>query len=392
MPRSVASNIWKLNVIQGLRWFMLIMPIIVVFYQANGLSMREVLLLQSAYSIAIILLEIPSGYFSDVLGRKPTITIGCVLCFLGLLTYALTSGFWGFLIAELTIGLGASFMSGTDSALLYDSLVEMGKEQQFKKIEGRRVAVTNFSEGIAGIVGGMLAVINLRAPFFTEAGVIFLSIPIALSLVEPTRHKYQSKEGTWRGIMKIVKYSLHDHKEVKWLIFYSGVANAATLTAVWFVQPYLQFVGLPLLYFGWMWAALNISVGLFSLWAHKYEEGLGRKASLVSLIFLAFIAYLLVGFSQSFFAIAYLFIFYFVRGISVPVLTDYVNQIITSDLRATVLSVKNLVSRALFAVLGPFLGWISDVYSLQTALLTSGAIFFCLGVISLIFLHRHKAL
>ena len=101
---------------------MLIMPIITLFYQENGLGMKDVLLLQGIYSVAIVVLEIPSGYFADVWGRKSTLIIGSFLGVLGFAIYSFTSGFWSFLVAELVLGIGQSFISGSDSALLYDTL------------------------------------------------------------------------------------------------------------------------------------------------------------------------------------------------------------------------------------------------------------------------------
>ncbi len=75
-----------------------------------------------------------------------------------------------------------------------------------------------------------------------------------------------------------------------------------------------------------------------------------------------------------------------------PVLKDYVNRIINSEIRATILSIKGLTSRLLFVIIGPFAGWLSDFYGLQTAFLILGGIFFLLGSISLLFLHINRAL
>jgi hypothetical protein len=83
---------------------------------------------------------------------------------------------------------------------------------------------------------------------------------------------------------------------------------------------------------------------------------------------------------------------YFLRGISYPVLKDYINQIITSDIRATVLSVSSLVRRLFFSIFGPVIGWVSDLYSLSTALMLCGIIFLFWGGISLILLHRYNVL
>ena len=176
---NIESNIWKLYIIKALRWFMLIMPIIVLFFQENGLSMKEVLLLQSFFSIGVILFEIPSGYFSDVIGRKTTIILGCVLGFIGFSVYSFSYGFLGFLIAELILGLGSSFLSGTNSALIYDTLVQSKKEKDYKKIEGRLASIGNFSEAIASFLGGFVALISLRTPFYIEMVFMFFAIPIA---------------------------------------------------------------------------------------------------------------------------------------------------------------------------------------------------------------------
>jgi len=161
---------------------------------------------------------------------------------------------------------------------------------------------------------------------------------------------------------------------------------------VWFIQPYFQFVKLPLAYFGIAWGILNLSVGIFSLYAHKIESFFGRKKSLISLIFISFIGYMLLGIFNSLWAIGFIILFYFVRGISKPILKDYINKIISSNMRATVLSVQNLFGKLIFSIIGPFIGWITDVYYLQLALLTSGSIFIIFGIISLFFLHKNKAL
>jgi hypothetical protein len=161
---------------------------------------------------------------------------------------------------------------------------------------------------------------------------------------------------------------------------------------VWFIQPYFILVELPLAYFGIAWGLLNLSVGIFSLYAYKIELLVGRKVALISLIFIVFMGYMMLGIFDSLWAILFIFLFYFVRGISGPILKDYVNQLISSDMRATVLSVKNLFARLVFAIVGPFIGWVTDVYSLQAALLLSGSLFVVFGMIALLFLHKHKAL
>lgn len=368
------------------------MPTLVLFYQENGLSMKEVLLVQSFFSIGLILFEIPSGYFSDVVGRKTTIILGSILGFLGLLSYSFSYGFTGFLISELTLGFGASLISGTDSALIYDSLAQLKKENDYKKVEGKVGAIQNCSEAIASFLAGFLAIISLRTPFYVETIFMFLTIPLAMTLVEPLRHKYENKEGTLKEIYKITKYALHDNAQIKWLVLYAGFVSASTLTMVWFIQPYFQMVNLPLAYFGIVWGILNGLVAVFSYYAYRIEAFFGRKTTLISLILISFLAYMLLVISNSLIGILFIVLFYFVRGVSNPVIKDYVNVLIKSEVRATILSIKGFVARLIFAITGPLIGWVNDLYSLQAALLASGTIFLIFGLVSLGFLHKNRAL
>ena len=86
----------------------------------------------------------------------------------------------------------------------------------------------------------------------------------------------------------------------------------------------------------------------------------------------------------NFWGLAVFFVFYIVRGYATPVLKDYINQLADSDIRATVLSVRNFVIRIFFAAIGPFFGWYTDNFSLQTAILITGIIFFVIAIFTLV--------
>ena len=94
-------------------------------------------------------------------------------------------------------------------------------------------------------------------------------------------------------------------------------------------------------------------MGVFSLLAYRIEGLLGRRWSLISLILLSSATYLALSQFQALWALPILFAFYLVRGINGPVINDYINRLVSSDIRATVLSVKNLVGRLMFVILGP---------------------------------------
>ena len=115
------QNILALYLIKFSKWFSLVMPIIVLFYEDHGLGLQDV--------VAAVTLEIPSGYLADVWGRKKCLILGCILFFGGYLCYSFTSTFTAFLFAEILLGTGQTLVNGADSALLYDTTVRYKKRR-----------------------------------------------------------------------------------------------------------------------------------------------------------------------------------------------------------------------------------------------------------------------
>lgn len=360
---------------------MLIMPIVVLFYQENGLGMQEVFTLQAIYSIAIVLLEIPSGYFADALGRKNTLIIGTVLGFLGYLVYSFSFGFWGFLIAEVVLGMGQSLISGADSAMLYDTLLQHNKHNDYMKHEGRMISVGNFAEALAGIAGGLLATISVRYPYYGQTLVAFLGVPAAITLIEPKIYGDTIKM-TLAKVLNVVRYALIDNKQLRWNIIYSSFVGASTLTMAWFVQPWLIRADVSVSGIGILWTALNLSVGVAALFAYKLERFLGMNITVTGFTITLAIGFFGAAFFESLWGLAFLFIFYIARGVATPVLKDYINRITESEVRATILSVRNFIIRIIFALWAPFYGWYTDKFSLTGALTIAGIVFVILGGIS----------
>ncbi|MDL2265552.1 MFS transporter [Parabacteroides sp. OttesenSCG-928-G07] len=375
-------NILALYVLKLSKWFSLVMPIIVLFYGDHGLGLQEVFILKSVYSVAAVILEIPSGYLADVWGRRKCLITGSILFFAGYLCYSFTGTFYAFLIAELMLGAGQTLVNGADSALLYDTTVHYKKEHHYLRYEGRITMLGNFAEAIAGIFGGLLAVYSLRYPFYGQTVIAFMGIPAAIALKEINLRK--QLQNPIREICHIIKYALVTNKKLSYNIMFSGIIGASTLTMAWFVQPLLMYLKTPVSYYGVIWTALNLTVGISALYSDRIERYLGMNKSNVLILLFIIGGYVALAYNLSYAGLAVLVVFYIFRGFATPILKGYINQLTFSDMRATVLSIRNFVIRLMFAVVAPFIGWLNDFYSLQTALLISAAIFFIPGLLFLV--------
>ena len=117
---------------------MLFAPYILHFMTAvRGMSLREYGLLQLIYYWVVMAFEVPSGVIADRLGRKWTLVLGALANGCGCFLFAASYDFWVFAGGEVLLGLGTALISGSDSAMLYDSFAAENRQSEYPRAEGR---------------------------------------------------------------------------------------------------------------------------------------------------------------------------------------------------------------------------------------------------------------
>lgn len=389
--QKLRSNLWKFYLFDAFAGMLFAIPIIVLFWQDNGLNLTEIMILQSIFAILTLVLEIPTGYFADIFGRKKALFISGIGFLIGTSVYSISSNFTSFLVAEFFFAIGMSFYSGTGSAFVFDTLVDLKEEKNYNKYWGKAKYYGLMAMAFSNIVGGFVGKINLRWTFYLSIPIMFLLIPVTLSLIEPKRHKLVIEKNHITKLLQIVKSAFTDIK-LRWLIIYAAIVMALTRTSVWLYQPYFILTGIDIAYFGILFAAFQIFTAFTSKYAHKIEAKIGQRTSLIMLVIILGISYFLMSKFVFFLSFIFIFLQQFVRGFSEPVLSDYVNKLTTSDVRATILSVNSMLGNLIYAITIPFIGWIADVYSILQALTIAGITTFVAGIIILIILHKDKVI
>ncbi len=376
---SIGSNLWKLFVLRGLAFAWFPIPTIVLFYQSHGLDLEQAVWLKTILSLSILLLEVPSGYIADKLGRKFCLIAGSGVWLMGWLFYCVGSSFTAFAIAEILSGVAGSLISGADTAIAYETLLQLGQESSYRTLEGRLVAIAGVSEAVCGIVGAAIAEINLVYPFYLQTVCLVIYFGLALTLIEPKRHLPVANAQHIESLKTIVVDVFLKRPSLRWLILLSSTFSTASFLIVWLSQGYFKQINLPIAAMGIGWAVFHLLMSLASINALQLETALGiKKAFLVLVLLLAF-SYILLGSINSIGGIAFIAVIYMVRGLKSPLILNLINQQIPSTIRATVLSLNSFTFHLGFALIAPVIGAIASARSLSSALFIGGWLFLITG-------------
>lgn len=371
--QALQANIWKLYALKATAGSYLFLPVVILFFQSHGLSLAEIFILQSIFALTLVLCEVPSGYISDHWGRRKTAILASFLYCASVCVYGLSSGFWSLMIGEILIALGISFYSGTLEAILYDTLLELNCEQQYRKHFGEAQFYHFSSEAVGGIFGGLLASIHLTYAVWATLIPFGIGCFLAFSLYEPTRHKPQQQAHVHQ-IAHICSNILLKRSETRNIVMLHAAIASMTLLLFWLTQPYQEMVGLPLTLFGVMHAIIVIAGALASRYTHTVDQYISDQHFLILIGITVVAGYLLLGSFSSLWVLPCFIAVRIAWGFLSPLTSDIMNRLTTSDIRATVLSIKSLFFRLLFAIVSPIVGYVVDILSLSQALIYTGII------------------
>lgn len=372
--------------------FLVLMPVIVPFFQSHGLSMQQIYFLITFFAGSVVILEVPSGYVSDLLGRKYTLVISGVFTGSAFTVLALGSGFSTFLIFELFNAVAISLFSGTDVALIYDSMAALkDKKQQERAMLGNRTFYGQAGETVAALIGGSLAAVSLALPAAVNAVTAWIPFWVALTLYEPARKKLDSHKH-FQNFQIIFRALFRDSKLLRLIIFNYISLGLASYIVVWAFQGYWKELSVPLKYFGYLWAAYNLTVALVAKVAHKVEEKIGSVPILFLMGLLPILAYAGMAYFASAVGILFGLLLKVSRGLNQVILRDALNARVGGEMRATANSIASLGVRLSFVLLGPLVGGLIDHSGYDTAFTVLGVLYaglFLLLIIPLTSQHKN---
>ena len=356
-------------------------PVFVPLLQGYGLSMSQVMQTQALFALTIALCEVPSGYIADIWGRRNTILVGSACNALGVFSLLWADSFIDFLIYEFILGVGFSLVSGADLALLYDTEVYL-RERGIRggpgasKSLSRLISVEAAASGVAGIAASLLLLWSMDGVVIVQAFTGFAPFLLALLLIEAPRPIAEKElNGHSDNARRIVDLLLFGKPVVFWTAFAITVFGLLAVYVFWIYQKYWELQGVPLEYFGYIWAAFALTVSLSARFSDALEQRLGYRQVMVLIAILALTGLLGMALGTGWPGVIFGLTIQISRGLSMSLFYEALNQRVPGEFRATVNSLVSLGVRSTFIVTGPLLGIALDTQGMQATLIGLLAIF-----------------
>src|SRR3989344_5663352 len=357
----------------------------VLFAQRLGLAYSQIFLLTGVYLLMFILFEVPTGAFADLIGRKKTILLGCLMLVLAAIASGLANNFWQLFTSYFLWACGFSLISGASEALLYDRIAD---EQIFGQVIGKSAFYAIIGTALAGIAGPYLFTLNFRWAYFGSAVSFGLA---ALAVVFFREEHFERKGFTLRNQIEQIKAGIkigYSNKFILWSTGILALVFAVSYTFSNIYQPYLVSIGFSVAEFSYILPIMFViqAVGGWSFGRLlKFGENKLFRLSVLGIS----IAVSAMGFFPFKWAVVIIFGYMFLEGVGRPLASTYVNRYIDSSHRATVISVQSMVGTITAAAMLFFIGIFTDRIGVANILIVLGGFMLAAGTLLLMAKPKH---
>ncbi len=354
---SAERNITLYPVFRAMSDAMAWLPIFFLFF-SERLTLSEVLLLEAIYYIAVVILEVPSGYFSDIAGRKRTLSIAAVTLVSAYLCFLNADGFTGFAVGQILIAVNMAFRSGTDTALHFESLQTLGRTEEYGDREATAGKYGFTATAVAALAGGFLGSVDLAWPYWlsllTATSTLYLVVLFREPAVDDNTEPTNTFFAQLSGCVERLRQPL-----LLWLFLYSVYMTALVHIPYEFYQPYLRLLenngSLVVSSAPAMAGTIFALTALVGALASAYSIRLTRWLGLTSLLLIAAAVELAIVTVMALVLHPAIALIIILRSGPMAIATAPVNAaiapLIANHQRATFLSLQSLAGRLVFALI-----------------------------------------
>jgi MFS family permease len=367
-----ASLIWGINTL---------------FLLDAGLTNLEAFAANAFFTAGMVFFEVPTGVVADVRGRRVSFLLGAATLSIGTLAYVLlwwwSAPFPAWALVSVLLGLGFTFFSGAVEAWVADALAATGYTGALDLVFGRAQAVSGAAMLTGSVAGGVIAQFtNLGVPFVVRALLLAATFVVAFALMRDLGFTPQRRLTPMAATRRVLADSLRGglgEPSVRWVMLTSPFLGGVGIYAFYAMQPYLlQLYGDSQAYAIAGLAAAIVAGATIGggLAAARLRRLIGRRTTvLMAGAMTGALALVVAGLVAEFAVVVAMLVLWGVADAAArPVRQAYLNALIPSQQRATVLSFASLLDSAGGVVVQPALGRVADVSGYGLTFVISGAI------------------
>jgi MFS family permease len=367
-----ASFIWGINTL---------------FLLDAGLSNLEAFAANAFFTAGMVLFEVPTGVVADGWGRRVSFLLGTVTLaastYLYYLLWQLSAPFWAWAVVSVLLGLGFTFFSGAVEAWLVDALTFSAYEGDLETVLGRGQMVSGVAMLVGSAAGGVIAqVTDLGVPFLVRVGVLLAMFGVAFLLMHDVGFTPERSPHPLQATRAVLTASIDGglkNPPVRYIMLAAPFNAGVGIYVFYALQPFLlELFGDPRAYsIAGLAAAIVAGAQVVGGWLAPTLRRLVRKRTtvLVATSALGGLILMALGFTRLFWvALLLLTLWALVTAAATPVRQAYLNDMISSKQRATVLSFDSLMGSSGGIVVQPLMGRAADVYGYPLSLAMSGVI------------------
>ncbi len=368
--------VYSSMLMSGLLFFL---PVLAIYFEKNLFSVTNVAIIFAVEAIAITVFEMPTGAIADLFGRKRTIIFANMIRLLALVFLYIGGSMTMFIIYAIINSFARSLNSGTDNALIYDTLKGESKEYLYKKIIGTYQAIWPLGASAGSIIGGYLATISLSFPILISFIPLSIATILTFFLKEP-RYEKENYKNIFKHIANSLKITV-SNKQLS-VLMTGGFILVGLSESVHLLSPlFFQFKEIPIEFFGWITAFVFGFSSLGHYLSHIVSEKIGNKKTLIIAVFVSPLLLLFATLSIKHTAIILFVIPSIFFGLRNPIIDHLLNLEVSSSKRATIISTFNFLGQLGLAVFSPMIGYFADLYTINTAFKISSLFMFMVPVL-----------
>lgn len=366
----------NLNLTQGI-WML--------YLASKGLSLFEIGTLEGVFHVTSLIMETPTGAVADIFGRKASRLVGVILAVISSILMIISDCYLMFALSFVIMALSYNFESGANEALVYDSLMMDNEESLYMKIAGRTEVIYQTTSIVALVLGGIVGNIQYTYVYYIAILLNVLALLAGLLFKEPCHQKDKHKTKLLTAMKKQYVESFiavrYNHR-LFYLILFSALLSASVTLSFYYLQIAWQQNGLSTFTIGVYLSVSAAAAAVGAVFADRIEKRLGETVILRTAPFM--IAISIIGMCFIRMALLPFCIMSVVETIVFVATRDYINQTISSQQRATILSFESVMFSLVMILIFPLFGLLSDLIEIRYTFILLGGLMFVMSIVNLI--------